>query len=374
MNYLRIYSQTNGTRRSFITIKNNMINKIIQLLLFQLIAIPSLVLAGGGMSAAIVQVEEAVNIEIAPIVWVTGTVIGRFDSKIAAEVEGTLETVLEVGDRLEKNDVVAKVDDKTYRLALNEIQTEVKPIETMVEFYRREAGRLEKLAKQNNAAKNQLDETQTSRDEALAKIRVVQARLAMARDDLNRTTVRAPFPGVVIERFKSPGERVDAGDQIIRIIDIDRVEVQARIQQTSYSHVKSGDQLKIKGPSGVINGIVRTIIPVGDDVSRLYEIRVEFEQPDWPAGIAVEIAAPVNEKQNVVAVPRDALVIRQSGIMVYKINGDNKAELVPVKTGVSNATHIEVIGNIKEDDQIVVRGNERLRPGQAVQIVTGSDR
>jgi RND family efflux transporter MFP subunit len=350
-----------------------MINKIIYLLLFKLIVFPSLVLAGGGNPPAIVQVEEAVNIEIAPFVWVTGTVIGRFDSKIAAEVEGTLETVLEVGDQIKKNDVVAKVDDTTYHLAMNEIQTEVKPIETMVEFFRREAERLEKLAKQNNAAKNQLDQTQTSRDEALAKIRVVKARLAMARDDLKRTTVRAPFTGVVIERFKSPGERVDAGDQIVRLIDTERVEVQARIQQASFPHVKSGDQLRVKGPSGEIDGVVRTVIPVGDDVSRLYEIRVEFDNSDWPAGTAVEIATPIKEKQNVIAVSRDALVIRQSGVIVYRINGEDKAEPVPVTTGISNTSHIQVIGNINENDKIVIRGNERLRPGQQVQIITGSD-
>jgi RND family efflux transporter MFP subunit len=349
-----------------------MINKIIYLHLFKLIVFPSLVLAGGGNPAAIVQVEEAVNMEIAPVIWVTGTVIGRFDSKIAAEVEGTLETVLEVGDHINKNDVIAKVDDTTYHLALNEIQTEVKPIETMVEFFRREAERLEKLAKQNNAAKNQLDEIETSRDEALAKIRVVKARLAMARDDLNRTTVRAPFTGVVIERFKSPGERVDAGDQIIRLIDTERVEVQARIQQASFPHVKSGDQLKIKGPSGEVDGVVRTVIPVGDDVSRLYEIRVEFDNSYWPAGTAVEIATPIKEKQNVIAVSRDALVIRQAGIIVYRINGDDKAELVPVTTGISNASHIQVIGNVNVSDKIVIRGNERLRPGQTVQVIAGS--
>jgi RND family efflux transporter MFP subunit len=354
-------------------LKNTMIKIIIYLFLSQFTIMPSLVFAGGSIPAAIVQVEEAVNIEIAPFIWVTGTVIGRFDSKIAAEVEGTLETVLEVGDRVNENDVVAKVDDTTYQLALNEIQTEIKPIETMVEFFRREAGRLEKLAKQNNAARNQLDQTQANRDEALAKIRIVKAKLAMARDDLNRTTVRAPFAGVVIERFKSPGERVDAGEQIVRLIDTGRVEVQARIQQMSFAHVKSGDTLKIKGPSGEVDGVVRTVIPVGDDVSRLYEMRVEFDQTDWPAGTAVEIATPINEKQHVIAVSRDALVIRQSGVIVYRINGSNQAEPVPVMTGISNTTHIQVIGNIKQSDKIVIRGNERLRPGQPVQIISGSD-
>lgn len=352
-----------------------MLNKLTNLLIFLSITLSSAVFAGEhDMPPAIVQVEEAVNIEIAPFIWVAGTVIGRFDSKIAAEVEGTLETVLEVGDRITENGSVAKVDDKTYRLAVDEIQTEVKPIETRVAFYKREAARLEKLAKQNNAAKNQLDETEADRDEALAEIRVVKARLALARDDLNRTNVLAPFTGVVVERFKSPGERVEAGEQIIRLIDTERVEVQARIQQISFAHIRAGDTLKIKGPTGEKEGIVRTVIPVGDDISRLYEIRVEFDGNDWPVGLAVEVAAPVNKAKKVIAVPRDALVIRQSGVIVYRINAGNKAEPVPIKTGISNATHIEVVGDINESDSIVIRGNERLRPGQTVQIIAGSNK
>jgi len=350
-----------------------MINKITRLFLLLLFVFSMLANADGGAPPAIVQVEEAVNIEIAPFIWVPGTVIGRFDSKIAAEVVGTLKSVLDVGDRVDENDVIAKVDDTIYQLALIEIETEIRPIETMLEFHRREAKRLEKLAKQNHAARNQLDQTQSSRDEALAKIRVVKAKLAMARDSLNRTVVRAPFAGVVTERLKNPGERVDAGDPIVRLINTDMVEIQARIQQQSFAYIQSGDVLKIKGRSGEVNGIVRTVIPVGDDVSRLYEIRVSFDQADWSAGTAVQIACPIKGKQYVIAVSRDALVIRQSGIVVYRINSNNQAVPVPVKTGISNATHIQVIGDIKENDKIVIRGNERLRPGQTVQIIQGSN-
>ena len=323
----------------------------------------------GGMPPAVVQVENAVNIEIAPFIWVSGTVIGRFDSKIAAEVDGVLENVLEVGDRVEEDDEIANIDDSRYKLALNEISAEIKPIETMVEFFRKEAERLDKLAKQNNAAKNQLDQTQASHDEALAKIRIVKAKLAMARDEINKTVVRAPFSGVVTERYKTHGERVDAGEQIIRLINTDKVEIQARIPQESFQHIKVGDSLSIKGPSDEIKGMVRAAIPVGDDISRLYEIRVEFNKEDWPAGTAVQIASPIKNKQKVIAVSRDALVIRQTGIVIYKINNENQAELVPVKTGVANTTHIQVIGNVKESDKIVTRGNERLRPGQTVQIM-----
>ncbi|MAS81278.1 MAG: hypothetical protein CMF45_01160 [Legionellales bacterium] len=351
-----------------------MMNIITYVLLLLLISNPSLVLAREDMPAAIVQVEEAINIDIAPVVWVTGTVIGRFDSKIAAEVEGTLKTVLEIGDRIESDGVIAKIDSTKYLLALNQIQTEVKPIETMVDFFQRETKRLEILAKKNNTAKNKLDQAQTSRDELIAKVEIVKAELAVARDTLQRTTVRAPFSGVVIERFKSSGERVNVGDQIIRIMDTQRVEIQARIQQESFPHVQKTDQLKIKGPTGEIIGDVRTVIPVGDDVSRLYEIRIEFDNNNWPAGTAVEIAIPIKNKQNVIAVSRDALVIRQTGIFVYRLSIEDKAELVPITIGISNSSHVQVIGNIKENDKIVVRGNERLRPGQAIKIVSGSVR
>ena len=324
------------------------------------------------MPPAVVQVENAVNIEIAPFIWVSGTVIGRFDSKIAAEVDGVLENVLEVGDRVNEGGEIAKIDDSRYQLALNEISAEIRPIETMVEFFRKEAERLDKLAKQNNAAKNQLDQTQASHDEALAKIRIINAKLAMARDEVNKTTVRAAFSGVVTERYKTPGERVDAGEQIIRLINTDKIEIQARIPQESFQHIKVGDTLSIKGPSDVIEGTVRAAIPVGDDISRLYEIRVEFAKEDWPAGTAVQIATPVSNKQNVLAVPRDALVIRQSGVVIYRINNENQSELIPVQTGIANTTQIQVIGNVNENDRIVVRGNERLRPGQTVQIMDGS--
>ena len=112
---------------------------------------------------------------------------------------------------------------------------------------------------------------------------------------------------------------------------------------------------------------------MGDDLSRLYEIRIEFDNDKWPAGKAVEVAVPVKEKEQVIAVPRDALVIRQSGVVVYRINENNIAEVIPVETGIANTSHIQIIGNIDAGDMVVIRGNERLRPGQQVQIISGSN-
>ena len=336
------------------------------------LSVSSGLFAGGG-PPAIVEVKKAVEMEIAPVVWVTATVIGRYDSNIAAEVEGRLETILDVGDRVNQGDVIARIDANRYRLAVEQIEAEIRPIETMVTFYKKEAQRLERLAEQNNAARNLLDETIANRDEAEARIRLVRARLALARDDLEKTTMTAPFTGIIAERIKSPGERVEQGDEVVRLVDTENLEVQAYIQRTSFINLKLGDRLQVNGPTADAMFPVKALIPVGDSTSRLYEMRLSQDIDIWTAGTAVKVATPIAEKQNVLAVPRDALVIRQSGIIVYKLDADDVAVPVSVTTGVANTTHIQVIGNISPDDRVVIRGNERLRPGQKVMINNGSN-
>ncbi len=331
----------------------------------------SSVFAGGG-PPALVKVENAVSMEIAPTIWVSGTVIGRYDSNIAAEVDGRLEMILDVGDRVAKGETIATIDATKYRLAVEQITAEIPPIEAMVKFYQKEAQRLEMLAENNNAARNQLDQTMANRDEASARIRFVRSRLALAQDDLDRTTISAPFAGVITERIKSPGERVEQGDEVVRLVDAENLEIQAFIQRSSFINLVIGDELTVRTPEADIIARVSAMIPVGDSESRLFEMRLAVEGEGWNAGTAVRVATPVARPQQVLAVPRDALVIRQAGTMVYKINGDNTAVMVPVTTGIANQTHIEVSGDLKPDDPVVIRGNERLRPGQQVTISSGS--
>ena len=114
---------------------------------------------------------------------------------------------------------------------------------------------------------------------------------------------------------------------------------------------------------------VRTVIPVGDERSRMIEIRVALDQPDWVIGGAVRVALPTSQTRNLVVIPRDALVLRGNETYVYRVLDDQTAERVDVDTGVGFGAMVEVIGDIAPGDRLVVRGGERLRPGQSVQVV-----
>ena len=93
-----------------------------------------------------------------------------------------------------------------------------------------------------------------------------------------------------------------------------------------------------------------------------------FEHPDWTVGYAVRVAVPLSEKRKTLAVHRDALVIRQKDIKIFKVNANSVAEAIVVETGIAQGDYIEVIGDIYPDDRIIVRGNERLSSGQSVLI------
>ncbi|MEE9141490.1 MAG: hypothetical protein V3U59_02150 [Gammaproteobacteria bacterium] len=72
----------------------------------------------------------------------------------------------------------------------------------------------------------------------------------------------------------------------------------------------------------------------------------------------------------VVAVPRDALILRQDNVYLFKVTDEGTVEQVAVRTGVGNGRMIEVQGDVRPGDRIVVRGGERLQPGQAVTIAS----
>lgn len=90
--------------------------------------------------------------------------------------------------------------------------------------------------------------------------------------------------------------------------------------------------------------------------------------PNWIIGSPVRVALPNSEPRDLVAIPRDALVMRGSDIFIMRVNSDNTVERVDVETGIGLGGFVEVIGDISRGDRVVTRGGERLRPGQAVSI------
>ncbi len=330
------------------------------------------VAAKGKGRAAPVVVELAVIKKMSPISWVSGTVISRNDAELAAEVKGQLKKVAEAGDFITVNGVVAKIDNTFAKLTIEELKAAVEREKAQLHFLREEMKRLKRLAKQNNAAKTRLEQTQADKKMKKSDLDIARTRLLFAREELSRHIIRAPFSGVVAQRHAQPGERVDVGDPIVRLIDPNALEVQARVPLSSINYMFENTELRMRvgdSSSESTKGIVRTIVPVGHERSRLLDMRIDFKNPMWRVGQPLRVALPTAKPREMLAVPRDALVLRRDGASVFKVNIENKAEKVTVIVGVAEGDYVGVTGNLVAEDKVVVRGGERLRPGQSVTIV-----
>lgn len=324
---------------------------------------------GPPVRATPVKVAEVKRMLLAPQTWVAGTVISRFDAHLAAEVEGKLLSVAEVGAKVKKGDLIARTDDTFIKLTIEEYKAAVDSEQATLNFLSSEMQRLARLAQQNNAALTRLDEVKANQQVARSKLQIARTRLKQAQEESRRHSVIAPFDGVIVERYMQAGERAKVGEQVVRLIDTRSLEVQARIPLETLDYVREGDSLTVKTAQRTVTARVRALVAVGDERSRLLELRVSINGEGWTIGQPVRISLPTAAAQEVLAVPRDALVLRRDGAIVFRVNADNKAERLPVQLGVASGELMAVKGSLHAGDRVVVRGGERLRPGALVKVL-----
>lgn len=321
-----------------------------------------------GAMAAPVHVVVASRVDLSPSIWVAGSVISSHDARVAAEVEGQIEFLRELGVQIEQGDVIARVNNDKNRLQFNEVKAEIAKTEAQLAFLMREADRLGQLSAGENVAKNKLDEVVSSRDEMSAELDTKHARLSQVQDALDKSIISAPFSGVVVERFKQVGEWLDLGDELVHLAAIDATEIQAHVPPSSFALLKIGQSLVVLDGLQDASATVKRLVPFSEGASRLYEVRFDFNMPQWLVGHAVKVKIPTAITMPVLAVPRDALVIRGDSIKVFRVIEGNIAEEVPITIGVAQGDLVQAIGAVQEGDQIVVRGNETLRNKHKVNI------
>ncbi|MDX1625199.1 MAG: efflux RND transporter periplasmic adaptor subunit [Wenzhouxiangellaceae bacterium] len=333
-----------------------------------LLAAPAAAQFGGPVP---VRVAEAQTTTMSPTMQVAGTVISRADATLSAEVEGRLLEVAEVGTRVEEGDVLARIEDTRLKLEAQELAAEIQRAESRLEFLDAELARYRRLAERNLTAVTQIEQTRADRNVAASELEVARSRLAQVQDRIDRTRVRAPFPGVVVARLVQAGERVSVGADVVRLVDQDRLEVVARAPLAFYRYVAPGDELAIRvAEDWFIPAEVRTAVSVGDESSHVFELRLDVDER-LPVGQTVRVTIPTASARDVLAVPRDALVLRGDGVAVFVVDEQGKAQRMRVEPGIGSEEWIEVSGPVQAGDRVVVRGNERLRAGQDVQVQEG---
>jgi RND family efflux transporter MFP subunit len=321
-----------------------------------------------GPPPAVVSVAEAIQTELSPLSEAPGSIVSVRDSLVAAATSGKVDWVADVGAEIEEGGVIARIDPADATFARNEAAAEARRLASRSEYLDRLYERFVNLGEESGESEASLDQMKSDRDEARQNL--ARARVALERGEINlaRTQVRAPFAGRIVSQSMQIGEYATAGAAIARLVDTRHLEVTAQAPASLVRSIKPGDEVALAYGAETMRAPIRAIVPVGDEVSRTLEIRIALPEIEWNIGSAVRVSLPTSSPKSVVAAHRDALVLRANRVSVFVVGEDLKAKRVDVELGAAQDELIEVIGEVKAGDKLVIRGGERLRDGQAVTI------
>lgn len=321
-----------------------------------------------------VSVAKVENATMGATVPVTGTIHSRNDVQITIGVDGQLLYVAEPGSRFKRGEVVARIDTVPLELQKAEQQAQAQRAQAQLKFLNAQVKRQQDLLSANSTSANQMEQTQSDRDVAASDLAIAQLRIKQIEDQLRRAVVVAQFDGVVVERLRREGEDVSRGAVVARMTDTENLEVRVYAPLRYAGRVQANDTLRIYGYETEYVGAVRTVVPSADMRSQTFELRIDLPESahaEWAIGQLVSIGIPIRSAHASLAVPRDALILRQDGTYVFRVNAQQIAERVKVVTGDSAGDLVGVDGALSEGDEVVIRGAETLSDGQTVSVLGG---
>lgn len=318
-----------------------------------------------------VKIDMVKEMTLAATTDLNGTLHSRSHIPITAGVSGRLDWLAEPGDYVTKGDVIAKMDLIPLMLRQSEQKAQLKRATINVKYLKNELSRLQKLSETNATSQYLLDQTQSEYELAQTDIEIADLKLKQIDDEISRAVVKAPFDGVITERYVRSGTDISRSDMLLKLLDTKNLEARVFIPIKYLQFVNKDQQLAIFTKAHQITAKVAAKIPSADTRSQTFEVRLSIPETTadvWAAGQLVRITIPVQAASKSLTVHRDALILRKDGTYVVRVAADNKVERLLVQVGKGNLERVSIEGDLQHGDNVAVRGAERLSSGQTVVV------
>ncbi|NTV09912.1 MAG: efflux RND transporter periplasmic adaptor subunit, partial [Zoogloea sp.] len=230
-------------------------------------------------SADLATAEEG---ELSRSVSLTGLLQPLRQAVLTAEVEGRVDAVdVRAGESVSAGRVMARLDTRDLAAHLAEQQANTAGARAQLELAERTQRRNEELMARKFLSANSLDSSRSSLDAARETLKARQAQLDLARQALDKATVRAPIAGVVAERRLEPGQHVGLNAPMFSIVDLSRLEFVAKVPVSAVGAIRVGQlvNLSAEGFTEPVSGRIERISPVVDDATRMIPLYLQVTNP-----------------------------------------------------------------------------------------------
>jgi RND family efflux transporter MFP subunit len=358
-----------------------------------------------GVPVRVVVAEDATGSGAASgtsLLDASGYVVARRQATVSSKITGkVLEVLIEEGQRVAVNEVLARLDDSNSRARLQQANAQIAQAEANLQAARTALNDARPIYQREQQERSQalisaqaFDGAKATYNAAAAAFEVAQRSVALARASLvvaqreeDDTVVRAPFAGIVTVKAAQPGEMVSpisAGGGFTRtgigtIVDMDSLEVEVDVNENFITRVRAGQPATIRlnaYPDWQIPGDVIAIIPTADRSKATVKVRVGFKRHD--ERILPEMGARVSfleasradaaqvPAQRRIIVPAEAVQARGATGEVFVLR-DGKVEQRAVKLGAQSSQGQVVLSGIEAGTKLAIALSGKLSDGERVQ-------
>ena len=305
---------------------------------------------------------------------VTGSIQPERKADLRAEVSTiVLQVLKENGDVVKRGDVLVRLDETSIRENLNSAEDNARSAALALDQADRALQRLKTLRASGMTSLQALDEAEVKVNAARSELSASRARASTARQQLQRTIVRAPFDGVVSERKVSAGDTAAIGKELVKVIDPTSMRFTGRVSADKIAQVRIGQPVsfRINGYGGQeFRGKVTRVDPAANDVTRQVEVLVAFADSNQPRVSGLYAEGNIESTTvNALTLPEGALVKAGDKSYAWRING-KALKRVDLNIGkrAQRTGHYEVRSGLTEGDVVMRSPNSSFRDGQAIEM------
>lgn len=346
-----------------------------------------------GGRAMLVVADQVITEPMTQTFPVIGRLVAKRFGVIASRTQGPVDKMLvNVGDRVKKGDVLASLvtgaivwQRKLKQAIVNEKSAAVKTANAEIAFIQQALKRIKNLRRSAAFSQARFDDkrqevvkAESAAAEALAGLQQARADLKLTEISLYNAQIRAPFGGVVSKRYTDSGSYLSIGAPVVNLIDDNSLEIEADVPSNRISGLTL-DTLVLGqiDNNKTISAKFRAMVPEENPLTRTRTVRfsAEFDgsRKNLAASQSVTVLIPIGETRAVVSVHKDAVISRKGQKIVFIVvkNKQGKGRSAfprTIKLGEAVGSRFEVLSGLKPGDSVVIRGNERLRPGQKIKI------
>lgn len=305
----------------------------------------------------------------------SGVVKPRIESAIGFRVAGKIvERLVNVGDRVEIGQVIARLDDADLKLAADSAKAAVASARSRCRVASDNLERGKALLPKAIISQATYDTRRNELDAALSALESAEAQFRQATNAVGYATLRADKAGTVTAVMGEPGQVVSAGQTVITLAHAGETEIAVAVPEQDAGHFTIGQRARITlwaGPRVSLEGHIREIAGQADAASRTYAVRIAVSgaPQTMRLGMTASVALRIDDEAAGVVVPLASLTESEESPVVFVVNPANEAvRRTPVSMGAIAEGGVRITKGLQAGDVVVTAGVQFLRDGMRVRL------